>query len=302
MKALMDFYTGKRVLVTGGSSGIGLSTARALARAGAHVAIAARHEGRLQEALDEIKAVSVRPTQTLLSVPMDITSNESVEVGTQRALSELGDLDIVINNAGFAIPGYIEQLSLEDYDTMLQVNYLGAVRVIRTLLPHFMKRRAGIITNVTSMLGFMGTLGYSAYAGSKFALSGYTECLRQDLLPFGVAVHLCYPPTTRTRGLEKENETKPPEAWAIEGSSRAFEADQVADAILRGMRKKRFHILVGADSSAIWAAQRFAPWFVRWMTDGVLWKHLKKHGDGRKDARVEPAKSSSAADTREHRA
>jgi NAD(P)-dependent dehydrogenase (short-subunit alcohol dehydrogenase family) len=164
-----------------------------------------------------------------------------------------------LNNAGFAIPGYIEQLTEQDYETMLQVNYLGAVRTIKALLPHFMECRAGSIVNLTSMLGFMGTFGYAAYAGSKFALSGYTECLRQDLLPFGISVHLCYPPTTKTPGLDKENEVKPPEAWAVEGKSRAFSPDDVATALLDGVRKKRFHILVGSDSSLIWRAQRFAP-------------------------------------------
>jgi 3-dehydrosphinganine reductase len=127
----------------------------------------------------------------------------------------------------------------------------------------------------------MGTFGYAAYAGSKYALSGFTECLRQDLLPFGVSVHLCYPPTTKTPGLDKENEVKPPEAWAIEGKSRAFSADDVARALLDGIEKKRFHILVGADSAFIWRMQRWAPWLVRWVTDGVLVKHLAKHGDGR---------------------
>lgn len=245
------------------------------------MAIASRDEARLKGAVEEIRAASAAKGQKVLYVPMDVTSSESVEAGTRSALAELGDLDILVNNAGFAIPGYIEQLTEQDYETMLQVNYLGAVRVIRSLLPHFMARRAGIITNVTSMLGFMGTFGYAAYAGSKYALSGYTECLRQDLLPFGVSVHLCFPPTTKTPGLEKENAVKPPEAWAIEGKSRAFTADDVARALLDGMGHKRFHILVGTDSSLIWRAQRFAPWLVRWITDGVLVKHLKKHGDGR---------------------
>ncbi len=276
----MNVYRGKRVLITGGSSGIGFSTAKKLARAGAHVAVAARDEARLKAAADEIASAASKD-QKILHVPMDVTSTASVEEGTRRTLEELGDLDILINNAGFAIPGYIEQLTEKDYETMLQVNYLGAVRVIRALLPHFMKRRAGSITNVTSMLGFMGTFGYAAYAGSKYALSGYTECLRQDLLPFGVTVHLCFPPTTKTPGLEKENAVKPPEAWAIEGTSRAFSADDVATALLDGMSKGRFHILVGGDSSLIWRAQRFAPWLVRRITDGVLVKHLKKHGDGR---------------------
>jgi NAD(P)-dependent dehydrogenase (short-subunit alcohol dehydrogenase family) len=278
----MKSYHGKRALITGGSSGIGLSTARLLARAGADVAIAARDEARLKTALDEVRAAAASKDQKLAIVPMDVTSTESVEAGTRRALAELGDLDILVNNAGFAIPGYIEQLTEKDYETMLQVNYLGAVRVIQSLLPHFMNRRAGTIVNVTSMLGFMGTFGYAAYAGSKYALSGYTECLRQDLLPFGVAVHLCYPPTTKTPGLDKENAVKPAEAWAIEGKSRAFSPDDVAAALLEGMSKKRFHILVGADSSLIWTAQRLAPGLVRWITDGVLVKHLKKNGDGRR--------------------
>lgn len=288
----MKLYRGKRALITGGSSGIGLSTARLLAQAGADVVIAARDEARLKTAVEEIRAAA-GSHEKVLYVPMDVTSSESVEAGTKRALEELGDLDILVNNAGFAIPGYIEQLTEQDYETMLQVNYLGAVRVIRSLLPHFMKRRAGHIANVTSMLGFMGTFGYAAYAGSKYALSGYTECLRQDLLPFGVSVHLCFPPTTKTPGLDKENSIKPPEAWAIEGKSRAFSADDVAAALLEGMIRKRFHILVGTDSSLIWTAQRFAPWLVRWITDSVLVKHLKKHGDGRQvnDTKSEPLTS-----------
>jgi short-subunit dehydrogenase len=279
----MDFYRGKRALITGGSSGIGLSTARMLAQAGADVAIAARDEARLKAAVDEIRAVAPNAGKVIY-IPMDVASTPSVEAGVKRALEELGNVDILVNNAGFAIPGYIEQLTEQDYDTMLQVNYLGAVRTIKALLPHFMARRSGSIVNLTSMLGFMGTFGYAAYAGSKFALSGYTECLRQDLLPFDVSVHLCYPPTTKTPGLEKENQVKPPEAWAVEGKSRAFSADDVATALLDGIRKKRFHILVGTDSGFIWRAQRFAPWLVRRITDNVIVKHLKEHGDGRNAA------------------
>lgn len=278
----MSIFRGKRALITGGSSGIGLATACALAREGAHVAIAARDPDRLRTATSTVTAAAASRDQKIIAVPIDVTSTESVARGTERVLTELGDVDILVNNAGFSIPGYLDRLTEKDFETMLQVNYLGAVRVIHALLPHFMGRRAGTIVNVTSMLGFMGTFGYAAYAGSKYALAGYTECIRQDLLPFGVAVHLCYPPTTKTPGLDSENLIKPAEAWAIEGKSRAFTAEDVATALLDGVRRKRFHILVGADSGFIWRAQRFAPWLVRWMTDGVLRKHLDAHGDGRK--------------------
>jgi len=281
MTRAMSFYRGKRILITGGSSGIGRATALALARGGAHLAIAARNEDRLGATLVELREASIAKDQRFASIAMDVASAPSVERGAEAARTTLGGLDILINNAGYAIPGYIDRLTEADCRAMLEVNYLGAVRVVHAVLPSMMAQRSGVIANVTSMLGFMGSFGYAAYAGSKHALSGYTECLRQDLLPFGISVHLCYPPTTKTPGLDKENAIKPPEAWAIEGKSRAFTPEHVARALLHGIRRKRFHILVGADSAFIWRMQRFAPWIVRWVTDGVLRKHLAKHGDGR---------------------
>jgi NAD(P)-dependent dehydrogenase (short-subunit alcohol dehydrogenase family) len=277
----MGFYQGKRIFVSGGSSGIGLATAVQLARAGAHVAVAARDEQRLTAALDALRAASSSKDARLSAIAMDVAATPSVQAGVGRALAALGGIDIVVNCAGYAIPGYIDRLSEADYEAMLQVNYLGAVRVVNAFLPELMRQRSGAIVNVGSMLGFMGTFGYAAYAGSKYALSGFTECLRQDLLPFGIAVHLCYPPTTKTPGLDRENEIKPAEAWAIEGKSRAFSADDVARALIKGIEAKRFHILVGADSTLIWRLQRWVPWLVRRVTDGVLMKHLAKHGDGR---------------------
>jgi short-subunit dehydrogenase len=164
---------------------------------------------------------------------------------------------------------------------MMAVNYFGPMRLVRACLPHFIQQGGGRIVNVTSMLGFMGTFGYSAYCASKYALSGFTEALRQDALPFGVRVHLCYPPTTNTPGLERENRDKPPEAWAIEGKSRAFSAAQVARELLGGIRAGKFHVLIGWDSWFIWIAQRFTPWLVRLVIDRVLVKELRSREPGR---------------------
>src|SRR5262245_33494325 len=147
----MSFYGGKRVFVTGGSSGIGLAAAVRLARAGAHVAIAARDEKRLASALDDVKKAKSADEARIVAVQMDVASAASVDAGAARALEELGGIDIVVNNAGYAIPGYIERLTDADFDAMLQVNYLGAVRVVRAFLPHLMKQRSGAIANVTSM-------------------------------------------------------------------------------------------------------------------------------------------------------
>lgn len=272
-------YRGMRVLVTGGSSGIGFELARALLLDGARVCIAARSEERLAEALRKLhEAAPESPMPTAVS--FDLASQEAVTSGLARVFEALGGIDLLINNAGYSLPGYIDELDDQAYVDMMAVNYFGPMRLCRACLSYFIRQNAGRIVNVTSMLGFMGTFGYSAYCASKYALAGFTESLRQDALPFGVRVHLCYPPTTDTPGLERENRRKPPETWAIEGKSRAFAAEAVAKAILKGVRTGKFHIVVGADSWFVWFAQRFVPWLVRLVTDRVLTKELRHRALG----------------------
>ncbi len=272
----ISHFFGERALVTGGSSGIGLALARQLVREGAHVCIVARDAAKLEAALRDLSGCVPAGGKAPLAVSMDVSSPEAISAGLSRVYTELGGLDLLVNNAGYAQTGYIDEVSDAAYVDMMAVNYFGPMRLSRVCLQQFRKQGRGRIVNVTSMLGFMGTFGYSAYCASKYALSGFTEALRQEALPFGVQVHLCYPPTTLTPGLERENRDKPPETWAIEGKSRAFTAEQVASAMLRGVRAGRFHILVGFDSWLIWIAQRFAPGVVRFVMDRVLMKALRQ--------------------------
>ena len=273
-------FSGQRALVTGGSSGIGLELARQLVREGVHVCIAARDLQKLEAAIEDLSSSVPAGGRAPCAVTMDVSSPEAITAGLRQVYAELGGLDLLINNAGYAQTGYIDEVSDAAYVDMMAVNYFGPMRLSRVCLEQFRKQGHGRIVNVTSMLGFMGTFGYSAYCASKYALSGFTEALRQEALPFGVHVHLCYPPTTSTPGLERENRDKPPETWAIEGKSRAFTAEQVASAILRGVRAGKFHILVGFDSWAIWIAQRFVPSIVRFVMDRVLMKELRQREAG----------------------
>ncbi len=252
-----------RVLVTGGSSGIGLEVARQLAAEGAQVWIAARDPARLEAARAEL---GVR------AVVMDVTDDASVAA----AVRELGEIDVLVNNAGAAVPGNFVDQDEAVCRRMIELNYLGAVRVTKALLPQLIARRSGVIVNVTSILGFMGFTGYAAYAASKYALVGFSECLRQDLLPHGVRVLIAYPPTTETPGLVEENRTKPPECQAIEGTGDSFPPAAVARAIVRGIRKEQYTILVGAKSGAIWRLTRHTPGLARWILDRTLRRHLRQ--------------------------
>jgi 3-dehydrosphinganine reductase len=269
----MGRFAGKKILITGGSAGIGLATARRALADGARVCIASRSRDRLDNA---VRGLAGARDGRVHAVELDVRDEASVTNGVALARERLGGLDIVISNAGYAHPGYVEALPWQAFEDMLAVNYLGMVRVTRAVLPEFILARAGHIAYVSSMLGFMGLYGYTAYAGSKYAIAGFAECLRQEMRPHGIKVSVCYPPTTDTPGLARENTIKPAETWAIEGGTHIFSADRVAERLLAGVSAGRFEILVGVDSAMIWRMQRFAPGLVRHMIDGSVRKQLAR--------------------------
>ncbi|MCB9788996.1 MAG: SDR family oxidoreductase [Deltaproteobacteria bacterium] len=273
---MSEHFRGKRVFITGGSSGIGLSLARILVGQGAHVWIAARGQERLDAALAELRALATDGQRTGASA-LDIADRGQVQAVTQEVLEGLGGLDILINNAGIAHPATALDTPEEVYDAMMRVNYFGAVNVTSALLPHLRAQRSGHIAMVSSMLGFMGIYGYTAYAASKFALTGYSDCLRQELLDVNVGITVLFPPDTDTPQLAEENRIKPPETKAIAGEVKTLSADEVAMSLLRGIEKGRYHVVPGAMGSFTYFMYRHAPWAVRWIIDGELKKFRRKH-------------------------
>ncbi len=275
----MKYYEGKKVFVTGGSAGIGRATAITAARAGASVVIAARGQEQLDEALEEIRAAAPSKEQVFGAISLDVTDREAIREAAGEVLETLGGLDVLILNQGFAITGYIQHLSEEDFDRMMDTNYFGHVHLVRAFLPHFMEQKSGGICLVSSMLGFMGVYGYTTYAASKHAIAGFARCLRAEMIPYNVTVTLAYPPTTDTPGLETENKTKPPETWAIEGSSHTYKAEEVAASILGGTARGKFEVVTGFGSWFIWFMVRTAPWFVDMFMDADLRKFIKNKKD-----------------------
>jgi NAD(P)-dependent dehydrogenase (short-subunit alcohol dehydrogenase family) len=266
---------GKKAAVTGGSSGIGKAAAAQLVALGCDVAILARDPARLEAARAEIAAAG--PGKVVV-VPVDVTDDASVAAAAASVLQQLGGLDLLILNQGYARCAPTWEASLDDFHGLMETNYFGHVRVVKAFLDHFRRQRSGSIQLVTSMLGFMSFYGFGAYAASKHAIVGFGSALRQELLPYGVEVGVFYPPTTDTPGLAEENESKPALTWAIEGTSRKFTSEQVAAKLLDGVRRNRFVNMVGFDSWFIYYATKWAPWLVRWIIDGQLWKHVKKEG------------------------
>jgi len=260
-----EAFRGRRALVTGGSSGIGRAIALALARAGAHVAIVARREGPLRESEGALRAAARDAGQRFAWHAADVADPEQAARAVAACAEALGGLDLVVNDAGVALARRFEETPLDEFRRILDVNFLGAVAVTRAALPHL---GAGAqIANVSSLAGALAIYGYAAYAPSKFALTAFSEVLRQELRPRGIGVAVLLPPDTDTPQLAEENLGKPAETRALAGNVPVLSAESVADALLDGLARGRAWIVPGWRARAtLWAARHF-PALVRRVVD-----------------------------------
>jgi 3-dehydrosphinganine reductase len=248
----MDFQ-GIRALVTGGSSGIGLALARQLAAEGAHVWILARDDERLSRAAETIRAARASADQRVETISVDVADAGAVQAALTPLTAQDLLPDLLINCAGAAHPGYAEELGLDIYHWMMDVNYFGTVHVTQALLPAMVQRGSGHIAFVSSMAGYLGVFGYAAYGASKFAVKGYSDTLREEMRSKGIDISIAYPPDTRTPQYDYENKFKPPETQALSGNVPPMEADAVAEGILKGIARHRYAIVLGSEGKlAYW--------------------------------------------------
>ncbi len=266
-------FDGKCVYITGGSSGIGLSTAELLAKEGADVIIFARGQERLEEAVRSIGAVRKREAQRVDFRQLDVSDHAEVARVMEEAVSAFGPPDILINSAGRAYPKYFTDISYEQFDETMHVHIYGIWNTVAALLPH-LKQPGGYIVNVTSGLGFVGVFGYADYCASKFAIIGFSEVLKSEFKPQGIGVSILCPPDTDTPGFAVENLTKPPETVAISEGGGLMQPEEVAAVLLEGMRKGRFYICPGSMRT-LYYMKRFLPWVVDMVMDRAIRKVRK---------------------------
>jgi 3-dehydrosphinganine reductase len=241
-------FEGKVALVTGGSSGIGFALARLLVRQGAHVFLIARREALLQEAAELLRPVVSQNGQRIAFLSADVSSESEVSAAVDRVTEQMGLPDLVINSAGVTHPGYVQDLSLGIFRTMIEINYMGTVHVSKAVLNGMLKRGSGHIVNIASMAALVGVFGYTAYGASKFAVRGFTDALRAEVKHLGIDVSIVYPPDTDTPQLAYENQFKPPETRAISRLNSVLQPEKVAAEIMAGIAHRRYLLLPGFDS------------------------------------------------------
>jgi len=171
-------------LITGGTSGIGLSIAKTLAQAGTRVAITGRDQKRLDEAARDFGA---------LAIQADVADNADVQRTYREVFKAFGHLDVLVNNAGVGVFKPLVDMDPADFERVFATNVTGAMLMAREAAKHFIERKHGNIVNIASTAAVRGAANGTAYYGSKFALRGMTECWRAELRQYNVRVFLVNP-------------------------------------------------------------------------------------------------------------
>ena len=249
LKKLRD----QSIVITGASSGIGLTTAEMAAAAGARVVLSSRNEPELRKAVEQIRSRGGRA----IFVVADVADPEAVEEIGRRAIHEFGGFDTWVNNAGLGLYGRSEDVPLADKRRLFDVNFWGVVHGCRTAVPH-LKRHGGALINIGSMVSDLASPLLGIYSASKHAVKGYTDALRMELEEEGapMAVTLVKPASINTpfiehagNYMEAEPEFAPP----------VYAPEVVARAILRCAERPTRDITVGGAGRMMTAMSTMAP-------------------------------------------
>ncbi|TFF90403.1 MAG: SDR family NAD(P)-dependent oxidoreductase [Promethearchaeota archaeon] len=268
-------FEGKNAILCGASTGIGKACAKEFVQLGGNVVIIARRIEVLKQAIEEIQKLKSNSDQTVEYISCDTTDMDALKPLLEDYIKKNGVPDYLFNVVGIAIPGYIEEYTLDDFKKNMNINYYGQLVPILCLLPHFMEKKKGYIINFSSMMGYMGMMGYGAYCPTKFAIVGLSEVLRNELKPYGIKISIVYPPDTNTPGLSTENEGKPKECEMMSETGGLLEPEEVAEHIINKVLKNKFHISPGM-SKPIRYINRLFPKLVRWFMDRDYKKARKK--------------------------
>ena len=265
----MDFKN-KVVLITGASSGIGKETAIEFAKLGANVVLVARRKEKLEQVENELKKFNV----TTLVCQCDVSKKEQVEQLSKTVLEKFDSIDVLVNNAGFAIYGSVSDLSIDEIQSQMETNYFGMMYCIKNFLPTMLKKKSGHIVNVASVAASFGLPGIASYCASKHAMLGFSEGLKHELKGTGVGITVVSPIMVRTDFFDHPSFEKMPKYSPTSLSSKT-----VAKAIIKAANSKRLVIIVPSlVRGAVWMKHTF-PYFI----NPIVGKSFQKQLDATKE-------------------
>ena len=246
-------YAGKVVVVTGSSSGIGAATASAFAAEGARVVLTAPNKEL--PALEALEQKLKSDGLTSLVVPVDVTSTGDVNAMFHQVVQQWGRVDVLVNNAGVGYHGPFESMSLDDFEKVLQINLLGAVRCLYAVLPVMLAQRSGQIVNIASAHSRRAHPRYAAYSASKYALRGLSDALRVEVVPHGISVLTYCPPYTESKFFDNVLHT----VGKIKPQRAGAKPEEVAKAIVDAAWRRKREVIATLRERALDWGNRCAP-------------------------------------------
>jgi uncharacterized protein len=258
----------KVIVITGASSGIGKQVAIDFAKGGVKgVAIVARNRDRLNELATEIQDKC-----ECLVCPCDVSDKSAVISMAGNVLDKFGNVDVLVNNAGYGILGKVQVQSIEEIESITATNYLGMIYCTKAFLSSMLTRKKGHIVNVASLAASFGIPGLAAYCGSKFAVLGFSESLSHELRGTGVGITVVSPIGVRTNFMNHPSFKKKNKSWNMRYS---LDATTVSKSVLKASTSHRFEIVVPFFMrGAIWLKHT-----IPYITNPLIGKSFKRMMD-----------------------
>lgn len=260
-------FRDKCIVVTGGSSGLGLALAHALAREGARLTLVARDAQKLAEAANAIRAAV--PEARIGVEAVDVADEARTAQAFERIAIAMGGIDTLINSAGILREGKFEQLPLSAFREVMEINYFGVLHATRAALPQ-LKASQGCLVNIASVAGLTGVFGFTSYCASKHALVGLSESLRYELRPQGVRVQLVCPTEFDSPMVDAFDPTRSPENRAHALTVPRASVEVIVAGTLSGLRSQRFLIVPGSRARVAAFGIRHFPDIARAVGDRTI--------------------------------
>ena len=267
---LQQYFSGKVVIVTGASSGIGLATARLMGSLGAKVVMAARSYDKLLEL-----APSVAPSDRVLPVRCDVTSEPDCRALIDAAVEHFGGIDILVNNAGLSMRAMFKDLDLKVLHSLMDVNFWGTVNCTKAALPHLLNSK-GQVVGVISIAGYSALPARTGYSASKYAVRGFLDTLRIEHLKDGLGVLVFAPGYTssnvRNAALTADGT---PQGETPLAEDKLMSAEDCAKALAKGLARRRSSVTLTALGRATVWAHRLFPRF----TDKLTYSYIAREAN-----------------------
>ncbi len=261
----------KVVIITGGSSGIGRACAFAFGRAGAKVVITGRDANKLEDVSEALTSQGIEN----LTLIADVSNERNSELLAQQTIQRFGRIDVLVNNAGISMRALFEDLEMKVFKKVMDINFYGTVYATKYCLPHILEAK-GSIVGVSSINGYRGTPARTAYTASKYAMQGFLESLRTEVMNRGVHVLVACPGFTssniRNAALVADG--------SVQGESpreedKMMSAEEVAEEILKATQKRKRDIVLTTQGKLAVFLNKWAPALM----DKIVYNHMAKEKD-----------------------